>query len=61
MKERAMVRYSEDNLGGRALNWVMIGGAAVLFALVTFASFSPQSVAPEQQTVAAPAGHSTHA
>ena len=56
-----MHQYSEDNLGTRALNWVVIGGAAVLFALVTFASFSPQAVAPAPQTVVSTADHSKHA
>lgn len=36
-----MVRFSEDNLGQRALDWIAIAGAALLFALVTIASFSP--------------------
>ena len=36
-----MVRYSEDNFGARALNWIVIAGAATLFALVTVASFAP--------------------
>jgi hypothetical protein len=36
-----MVNYSEDNWGARALNWVVIVGAAAMFALVTVASFAP--------------------
>jgi hypothetical protein len=36
-----MVKYSEDTFGARALNWVVIVGAAALFALVTIASFAP--------------------
>lgn len=46
-----MNTYSEDNFGGRALNWIMIAGAAALFALVTFESLAPQAVAPAQQSV----------
>ncbi len=36
-KERVMYSYSEDTLGGRALNWTLIVGAALLFASVTLA------------------------
>jgi hypothetical protein len=56
-----MHHYSEDNFGARALNWIMIGGAAVLFALVTFASFSPQALNPAPETVVSTVTHSTHA
>jgi hypothetical protein len=31
-----MFSYSEDNLSGRALNWTLIVGAAILFATSTF-------------------------
>ena len=56
-----MHQYSEDNLGARALNWLVIGGAAVLFALVTFASFSPQAVSPAPQTVVSTVDNTSHA
>ena len=56
-----MYQYSEDNFGARALNWLVIGGAAALFALVTFASLSPQAVAPAPQAVVSTIDHSTHA
>ena len=56
-----MHQYSEDNIGARALNWLVIGGAAVLFALATFASFSPQSVGPAPQTVVSTVDHGSHA
>jgi hypothetical protein len=42
--EGKMVRYSDDNFGVRALNWVVIAGAAALFALVTIASVIPTQV-----------------
>jgi len=56
-----MHQYSEDNFGARALNWIVIGGAAALFALVTIASFSPQSVNPAPETVVSTDAHSSHA
>ena len=56
-----MHQYSEDNLGARALNWLVIGGAAALFALVTFASFSPQAVSPAPHTVVSTVDISSHA
>jgi hypothetical protein len=60
--ERAMHDYSEDNFGARALNWVVIGGAALLFMLASFASVAPQSsiVAP-QQTISDTTAHGGHA
>ena len=56
-----MHQYSEDNIGARALNWLVIGGAAVLFALVTFASFSPQAVSPAPQTAVSAVDTNSHA
>jgi hypothetical protein len=36
-----MREYSEDNFGARALNWVVIGGAALLFLLASISSLTP--------------------
>ena len=56
-----MHQYSDENFGARALNWIVIGGAAVLFALVTVASFSPQAVNPAPAAVVSNVDHSSHA
>ena len=47
-----MREYSEDNLGARALNWIVIAGAALMFALVSYSSLTPvqPSEAPQQTT-----------
>ena len=53
--------YSEDDIGARALNWIMIGGAAVLFLLASLSSLAPLpgTQAPERGTtfVSTPAPH----
>lgn len=38
-----MFRYSEDNFSGRALNWILIAGAALMIATITTASFAPRA------------------
>jgi len=54
-----MFRYSEDNLGGRALNWSLLFGAALLFVAFTYASLgsATQPVAPQVVATSAPAVH----
>ena len=44
-----MREYSDDDLGARALNWVVIGGAALLFVLASFSSLTPLNNAEQQQ------------
>jgi hypothetical protein len=58
-----MHEYSEDNLGTRALNWVVIGGAALLFVLASFSSLTPVSGTeqPQEQKAAISVPHAGHA
>lgn len=54
-----MFRYSEDSFAGRALNWTLIAGAALMFAAITYGSVTPSSqnkVQPLIVTTQAPAG-----
>jgi hypothetical protein len=59
--ERAMREYSDENLGARALNWVVIAGAALLFVLASFSSLTPSNVQVQSQRVSVSVPHATHA
>jgi len=53
-----MLRYSEDTFGARALNWLLLFGAALLFATMTYASVGPGAEPDAQQvSVTSPAAH----
>jgi len=59
--ERAMREYPEDNFGARALNWIVIVGAALLFVLASFSSLTPlQHQDVPQQTSGMMAAQTTH-
>lgn len=45
-----MREYSDEDFGARALNWVVIGGAALLFVLASFASVTPLKGAEQAQS-----------
>ena len=59
--ERVMREYSDENLGARALNWVVIAGAALLFVLASFSSLTPSKVPVQSQRVSVSVPHATHA
>jgi hypothetical protein len=63
MMERAMREYSDENFGARALNWVVIGGAALLFVLASFTSVTPSKSAeqPAAQHANVSTSHASHA
>jgi hypothetical protein len=57
-----MREYSEDNFGARALNWIVIVGAAILFVLVSFSSLAPVKTPDASQlTSNAASAHVDHA
>ena len=58
-----MREYSDENFGARALNWVVIGGAALLFVLASFTSVTPLKSAeqPPVQHASVSASHASHA
>jgi len=58
-----MREYSDENFGVRALNWVVIGGAALLFVLASFTSVTPLKSAeqPPSQRASAGVSHASHA
>ncbi len=59
-----MREYSDDDFGARALNWVVIGGAALLFVLASFSSLTPVKNAeppPQQHRANVTVSHAEHA
>ena len=56
-----MGEYSEDNFGARALNWIVIAGAALLFVLASFSSLTPQNPDVPQLTSGTTAAQTIHA
>jgi len=58
-----MREYSDEDFGARALNWVVIGGAALLFVLASFTSVTPLKSAeqPQSQRASASVSHASHA
>jgi hypothetical protein len=57
-----MREYSDENLGARALNWVVIAGAALLFVLASFSSLTPTKNGElPSQRASVSVSHSAHA
>ena len=58
-----MREYSDEDLGARALNWVVIAGAALLFVLASFTSVTPlkSGEQPQSQRTSVNVSHVAHA
>ena len=57
-----MREYSDEDLGARALNWVVIAGAALLFVLASFSSLTPsKSGEIQSQRASVSVSHAVHA